>query len=64
MSRSSVAAQLRAALHPLEGICPFVRSASGPVAKAVLDPSAYPPNSGTFGGNPTMHFRIAVNVPL
>jgi hypothetical protein len=37
MSWTSVVAQLRAALDPFEDICTFVRSASGPVAKAALD---------------------------
>jgi hypothetical protein len=56
MSQTSVAARLRAALDPFEGICIFVRSASGPVAKLPPTPSAYRPNSGTLGCNPDNAF--------
>src|SRR5262249_16634803 len=64
MTQTSLTARLPAALDPFEGICTFVRSASGPVAK--------PPRRHQLTGrirerpgcNPNNVFSDSVRAPL
>jgi hypothetical protein len=46
MSRTTVAASLRAALDPFEGICTCVRSVYGPLVKAALNAISSPAEFG------------------